>query len=212
MKQEKQYIHIQSLLERYYEAQTSSEEELELYLALVDEPEDSPLYPDALILRAQWEGRAQDDSSVEIVSAPLESATKPLLHSWIPWLCGAVAVLVLGLVLRQFAGRDDVDHPDSISLIAQEAELFFPFGEEYNFAGSPLTEVNEQGRPAKLITQQVWGWERETDSVSLDDLYTPLYQSARVERNALGEVDFVVELKVGGGCPEYVVEGIRAIE
>lgn len=205
-------IRLQTLLERYYQAETTQEEELELYLVLADEPEDSPLYPDALILRSQWEGLVQP-SKQEEASAPIPEV-QPIYpkHRLIKWLSGVAAVFVLGLLIwKQFTP------PERIHICGSECGFHIPygdespiplatlFGEDYDLSVEPGIIINEKGFPCQLIGQQLWGWKLKNASGGKEDMQISLYQTTSIEQTALGELGFVVELSTFDEAPGYVV-------
>lgn len=207
-----QYIRIEYLLSRYYDAVTTREEELELYLALVDVTEDSPFYPDALVLRTQWEGSIDTKKDTASIDLSKEFVRTRTGRSWLSWLSGAVAVLILALFIARLSQGNVSDKVDIESSMVQESVLFSPLGEEYNFANNPIIYRNELGIPYQLMSCHLWGWEKEYDASEGNDLYTALYQSTQLVRESGGEATFVVELSTGDRCAEAVVHGIRTIE
>lgn len=86
-------IRLRELLERYYEGQTEPEEEFALYLKLLDTPPSSSLYPDALVLRAQFEGLT--GASRAEASNPKPMASPSRMRRYASWAVGMAAALLL---------------------------------------------------------------------------------------------------------------------
>lgn len=61
------YQQLEKLLNRYYEGDTTPEEEILLYLALLDEPQDSPLKKDLFVI----------ESMMHVASSMQKSTNKP---------------------------------------------------------------------------------------------------------------------------------------
>lgn len=115
---------IEALLARYYEAQTTPSEELELYALLLDQRPGDAYYTDALVLRAQYEGEASaadaytaDDEALEallLASTPRAIPSPAARPRWMSVLAAASVLLTLATAWWQIDRSREQTEPQVI--------------------------------------------------------------------------------------------------